>query len=135
MVKVNETIKGSCLCNNINYEVNGSLRPVCYCHCGQCRKTSGHFVAATQCELKEISIDGEVTWYASSSSAQRGFCAKCGSQLFWKPENGTKLSIFAGSLDNPPSSIKANSQLFSSAKSDYYDLPDVEQIGQETLKR
>ena len=38
---------GSCLCGEVAYEVTGPLRPVVNCHCLQCRKTTGHFMAAT----------------------------------------------------------------------------------------
>ena len=36
-----------CLCGVVRYEVRGPLRPVIACHCTQCRRTSGPFVAAT----------------------------------------------------------------------------------------
>ena len=38
-----------CLCKGVHYEVHGPLRPVVFCHCEMCRRTSGHFVAATAC--------------------------------------------------------------------------------------
>jgi hypothetical protein len=37
---------GGCLCGAVRYEVRGPLRPVVYCHCTQCRRTSGHFSAS-----------------------------------------------------------------------------------------
>ena len=39
--------KGSCLCGGVEYELHGPLRDVLACHCIQCRKTSGHYWAAT----------------------------------------------------------------------------------------
>ena len=39
-----------------------------------------------------------MTWYRSSPEARRGFCATCGSQLFWDGP-GANLSIMAGALD------------------------------------
>ena len=65
---------GSCLCGAVTYRVNGALRPVVACHCIQCRKTSGHYVAATSARREAIEITGEVTWFRSSESALRGFC-------------------------------------------------------------
>ncbi|WP_442475962.1 GFA family protein [Roseovarius litorisediminis] len=41
-------MRGSCQCGAVRYEVAGPLRQVVGCHCSQCRKTSGHYVAATQ---------------------------------------------------------------------------------------
>ncbi|MEO1919583.1 MAG: GFA family protein, partial [Paracoccaceae bacterium] len=89
---------GGCLCGAVTYEVDGPLRPVVNCHCRQCRKTSGHHVAATSAARDQIRTSGEVTWYQSSDTARRGFCAACGSNLFWDGA-GDNLSIFAGTLD------------------------------------
>lgn len=128
--------QGSCLCGRVTYEVKGELRNVCYCHCTQCRKTSGHFVASTQCLLQDITINEEsITWYRSSDTATRGFCRVCGSQMFWKPEGGERISIFAGSLDGNTSDIAVDSQICYDTKGDYYELPSVPCLGQESLKR
>ena len=34
---------GGCECGAVRYEVRGPLREVIDCHCGQCRRTHGHF--------------------------------------------------------------------------------------------
>ena len=127
--------KGSCLCGNVRYQVEGEMRPVCYCHCNQCRKMSGHFVAASQCQLSDISIEGDVTWYQSSDTARRGFCAICSSSLFWQPTDGDRVSIFAGTIDGDTSGIIADKQLCSETKGEYYQLPDVPTVDQGDLQR
>ena len=38
---------GGCLCGGVRYRVAGRLLPVVACHCGQCRRTLGHFGAYT----------------------------------------------------------------------------------------
>ena len=77
---------GSCLCGAVHFETEAPLRKVQLCHCGQCRKTSGHYWAATQVPTDALTIHGDsaLTWYQSSSQAQRGFCHICGSSLFWQ---------------------------------------------------
>ncbi len=45
-------MKGSCHCGAVEYQATGALRSVVGCHCTQCRKFTGHFVAATQSALK-----------------------------------------------------------------------------------
>ena len=91
---------GSCLCGAVSYKVSGPLRPVIACHCTQCRKASGHHVAATSAPREAVEITGEISWFRSSENARRGFCPICGSNLFWDGP-GTNLSIFAGTLDPP----------------------------------
>jgi len=113
---------GGCLCGAVIYVVNGPLRDVVACHCTQCRKTSGHHVAATSCHRDDIEVTGKVTWYQSSDTARRGFCGVCGSNLFWDGP-GVNLSIFAGTLDGP-TGIKMAGHIFCADKGDYYELGD-----------
>lgn len=113
---------GSCLCGAVTYNVSAPLRPVIACHCQQCRKTSGHFVAATSAPRESVNIHGEPTWYASSDTARRAFCPTCGSQLFWDGP-GENLSIFAGTLDEHGDLALAG-HIFCADKGTYYKLTD-----------
>lgn len=128
-----QTTGGHCLCGAVSYEVDGELRPVMYCHCEQCRRTSGHFVAATGCRPEQLAITGEenIKWFRSSATAQRGFCEHCGSSLFWKPDHGEHWSIWAGTL-NRPTKLRASQHIYVHMKSDYYDIDDgLPQFGQD----
>ena len=116
---------GSCLCGGVAYEVTGELSQVDYCHCTQCRKTSGHFVAAASCrpEALRLVADSSLTWYPSSASADRGFCKVCGSSVFWKPKHGGHVSVMAGTLD-APTGLRAVEHIFVADASDYYSIAD-----------
>ena len=129
-------MQGGCLCGAVRYEIDGEARSVVACHCRQCRKTSGHYVAATQVADADLTIDGKaaITWYRSSDIAERGFCGTCGSQLFWRRHGGTYMSIFAGTLDEP-TGLVMDRQLYPESKGDYYPLPDLEAIEQSDLAR
>jgi hypothetical protein len=118
---------GGCLCGGVRYTVRGALRAVIACHCSQCRRTSGHFVAATGAESNRITFEKceTLVWFASSSRAERGFCGRCGSNLFWRPFKDDRgwTSIMAGSLD-PPTQLKLQQHIFVANKSDYYEIED-----------
>ncbi len=114
---------GGCLCGAVRYRVAGPLRDVVACHCTQCRRTSGHHVAATQALERDMDIVGRVTWYASSKAARRGFCGICGANLFWQPVGGAAISIMAGTLD-APTGLRLRGHIFVAEKADYYTLPD-----------
>jgi hypothetical protein len=75
-------------------------------------------VAATS--VLRTGVTGAPRWYASSSQACCGFCAKCGSQLFWDGK-GTHLSIFAGSIDGA-TGVKMAGHIFCTDKGDYYEI-------------
>ena len=117
-----EVHRGSCLCGQVAYSVRGPLRPVVACHCGQCRKTSGHHVAATSAPRDAVEIFGEPRWYESSVTARRGFCGICGSNLFWDGP-GENLSIFAGTLDGP-TGLGLAGHIYCAHKGDYYEIAD-----------
>ena len=114
--------RGSCLCGQISFEVSGPLRPVVACHCSQCRKASGHFFAATSAHRDHVAIEGEVSWFRSSDTARRGFCPRCGSNLFWDGP-GENLSILAGALENP-TGLKLIGHIYCADKGDYYEITD-----------
>ncbi len=116
---------GSCMCGAVHYRVSGPLRPIIACHCIQCRKSSGHYVAATACPSEDLQIDGDtLQWFASSSEAERGFCSRCGSNLFWRRLGTNSTFIWAGSIDGP-TGLQIAQQMFTGSKGDYYDLPDA----------
>ena len=117
--------RGSCLCGAVSYEIAGPLRPVVGCHCRQCRKTSGHYVAATQGAWKDLVFEREtgLAWFRSSDIASRGFCRECGSSLFWRRHDDDLVSIMAGSLDAPTDLVMA-CHILTETKGDYYRITD-----------
>ncbi|MFN7092033.1 MAG: GFA family protein [Allorhizobium sp.] len=124
---------GGCLCGSVIHEVQGRLRPVVACHCHQCRKSSGHYVAATQVLHRDLTIRGDtLKWFRSSQTAERGFCSVCGSNLFWRRFDSGHISIFAGTIDGA-TGLRIESQLYPESAGDYYDLPEVHIIEQDTL--
>jgi len=85
---------------------------------------------ATSAPDDAITISGEqyLKWYHASDDAKRGFCAECGSALFWKHEHETATSIMAGCFD-APTDLKVVKHIFMADKGDYYDISDgVEQF-------
>ena len=123
---MSEIRTGGCLCGAVTYSVEGPMRPVIACHCTQCRKTSGHHVAATSAPRAAVRIAGAgaVTWYESTPGHRRGFCARCGSNLFWDSDGANTLSIFAGTIDGA-TGLRTAGHIYCADKGDYYDLDDA----------
>jgi len=118
------TASGGCLCGAVRYEVRAPLRQVIYCHCHSCRRTSGHFVAATACPRGDLTVTGDaLRWYDSSSWARRGFCSRCGSNLFWEARGKDQVSIMAGSLDSD-AGLTAREHIFVAEQGGYYRVGD-----------
>jgi hypothetical protein len=116
---------GSCLCGGVAYEVEGPLREVIGCHCTQCRKQTGHYMAATAAKLGKFRIirDKGLRWYRSSDMAERGFCQICGSTLFWQGKGRDYVAIAAGTVDGETGQRIAG-HIFCADKGDYYDIAD-----------
>ena len=123
MAVQSQSVSGSCLCGGVRYEVDQFERGVVACHCTQCRKTSGHFVAATQATHDNLRMIAERTlkWYRSSDMAERGFCTECGSNLFWRKIGDDVTSIMAGTL-NGPTGLAMQSHIYADDIGDYYTL-------------
>jgi hypothetical protein len=117
--------RGRCLCGAVQFEVHGPLRPIIYCHCTMCRRSSGHYVAATACAPRDLELKCSegLRWYQSSAAARRGFCMHCGSQLFWEPRQGAHVSIMAGALDGR-TGLTASEHIFVADAADYYRILD-----------
>lgn len=122
---MSESHHGGCLCGAVRYTITGPLRDIVACHCSQCRRTSGHFVAATSAPAAALTVERDtgLAWYRSSDTAERGFCRVCGGNLFWRMLGSKDVSVMAGTLD-APTGLRISKHIFVADKSDYYTLED-----------
>lgn len=122
---IRKKLTGSCLCGSVQFEIDAPIRPVVSCYCSECRKTSGNYVSATRVPDSQFNLlkSEGLHWY-ENDLAQRGFCAECGSNLFWrgKPENG-HVSVMAGCLE-PKNGLKVEAHIYVADKSDFHEIPD-----------
>ena len=117
--------QGSCLCQGVSYEIRGVLDNVIACHCIQCRKTSGHYLAATATDPAALTFthQASLTWYESTPGHKRGFCNRCGSSLFWKAEDRNYLAVCAGTLDSAVD-IQLDRHIYTANQGSYYKIED-----------
>ena len=98
-----ETWTGGCLCGALRYEATVTKPENWYCHCRMCQKATGTAVSTSAIiKKKQLRIlKGTPKFYQSSSSIERGFCADCGSPMFFRPIGEDWVSILSGTLDDP----------------------------------
>lgn len=120
-----EKSTGRCACGGVAYEVNGPLRQIVACHCEQCRRTSGHYVAATATRRQYFRLitRGNLKWFEAIAGYRRGFCGDCGASLFFEEVGGDRVSIAAGSLDSGEGLFIA-AQLYTAEKGRYYNIDE-----------
>ena len=99
-----ELHEGGCICGAIRYRVYGPPAMVAYCHCEDCRKSSGSVVSVLAGFAREgfELVRGNPASFAATEAVHRGFCSSCGAPLFYEngnfPEN---VYIQIGSFDDP----------------------------------
>lgn len=90
-------VTGGCLCGAVRFTATLPSRALTVCWCTQClRQNSGPLVTAADAEAWQIT--GEVAAFRASDHASRGFCAACGSTIFWQ-EDGDGPAFALGALD------------------------------------
>ena len=125
---------GGCLCGAVRYRVTADPIRAVICHCGLCRKVSGApLMSFVHFPLEAFTwVEGAPTRYRSSSDAERGFCAACGSTLtMHESVLGDRVQVSLGSLDRaedvrPDDHVWTESQLTWLRIED--DLPRFPQI-------
>lgn len=98
---------GGCSCGGVRFYTSGNLRPIRICHCGQCQKQTSSYYRSTSSANEDFHLvkSNTLKWYPSSETAERGFCERCGSVLFWRmtqsdnPADLDRVSIQMGVFD------------------------------------
>ena len=117
-----QAITASCLCDAIRITANTPGNSVGACHCNMCRTWGGGPLLAIDCGT-EVSIEGKehMTVYDSSAWAERGFCSRCGSHLFYRIKANQQYAIPAGLFDEDPA-VDFDHQVFIDEKPAYYSF-------------
>lgn len=69
-----------------------------------------------------IEDGGNLAWFKSSDWASRGFCAACGSSLFYRIDGETPEYILAAGAFDDQSAFELENQIFIDSKPAYYDF-------------
>ena len=102
------SVKGSCLCGGVKYEVSGDVERFYHCHCQRCRKTTGTGNASNLLMTPQTAI----TWLQGEELLARYkvpeaerfyncFCKNCGAPMPRVVPELDGVLIGAGSLDSP----------------------------------
>ena len=114
---------GRCLCGAVTYTATLAKAEMSACHCGMCRRWSGGVLLSVG--TAGVELEGDVATYPSSDWAERGFCPKCGTSLFFRmtaPEKYAGFtSIMFGTLDDQ-SGIELAVEWFSDRRPDAITL-------------
>ncbi|MBO9518275.1 MAG: GFA family protein [Porphyrobacter sp.] len=116
----NHPIEGHCLCGAVTVRGTPVRRHVEACHCEMCRRWNGIAFLGTQFGT-DFALSGEehVVRYRSSDWAERGFCGRCGSSLFYHYiPNGNHA--FTAGLFPDDAFLPLSEEIFIDEKPAYY---------------
>lgn len=96
---------GGCQCGAVRYRATSAIGYPHICHCRMCQKASGnYFLPLGSVDISSFEITrGEPQWFFSSEVVRRGFCATCGTPLFYDVPRSGSINVTLGSLDEPES--------------------------------
>lgn len=113
---------GGCLCGAIRFRAQPEKPEVAACHCSMCQKWSGGPLFALDCGANfQIENKQHLGIYKSSEWAERGFCKKCGSSVFWRLLHQDSNYIPAAAFDNL-NDVSFTHEIFIDNKPGYYDF-------------
>lgn len=118
---------GGCNCGAVRFEITSEPTQTGACHCGMCRKFSGGVflgVAVPNGGMVLTEQDG-LAIYASSPWAERAFCKRCGSSLFYRvtapgPLQG-ECHVGLGCFDDP-NGLALSGEIYIDRKPDGYSF-------------
>jgi hypothetical protein len=112
-------MKGSCLCGSVSI-VAADHTAMSACHCGMCRRWGGGPFLSVHCG-SDMKLTGteHVTVFKSSDWAERGFCANCGTHLYYRLLATDEYVVPAG-LFQEAAPFEFEEQIFIDQKPGYY---------------
>lgn len=124
------SIRGSCLCGSVAFEIDGKTSPIGQCHCSKCRKVSG--------------TDGNAVFYANvdnfrwlrgeqnirsyhvpdGNGWQSSFCGTCGSPVPHTDNDDKIYFVPAGLLDDDPGHRGYAAHVHVASKAPWVEITD-----------
>ncbi len=112
-----------CLCGAVSFVAEIETTDFGVCHCKMCQRWSSGPSLTADAAINNLTGENDITFYQSSEWAQRAFCSKCGSNLWYEiiaegPNFGAKY-MSAGVIDDL-GGMKLATEIFIEEKPDAY---------------
>ena len=114
-----EALTGGCQCGAVRFRAEG-VGGSGVCHCRMCQKAFGSFFAPLVTAQRVTWTRGEPSAWRSSNRARRGFCAQCGTPLFYQVDRSTEFEMAVGAFDDPEA-VAPEHQVNPNDKLSFYD--------------
>ena len=92
---------GQCLCGAVTFTADHVESNYHACHCSMCRRWTGSPLFGVSADGVAFNGEENLTRFPSSEHAERGFCSKCGSNLFYFFTPTGNYFMCVGAFDDP----------------------------------
>ncbi len=116
--------KGTCLCGGVKIVAKTAENNVGACHCHTCRKWAGGPFMGIDCG-SDVSFEGKenISVFDSSEWAERAFCNKCGTHVYYRLKDNNQHIIPIG-LFSDVEGLVFDHQVFIDQKPAYYSFAE-----------
>lgn len=117
-----EAMRGGCLCGAVRFETTLTATESHACHCEICRRWVGSALVCVTVPPDDIRFEGaeNIRSYRSSEWAERAWCERCGTTLYYHllvgPQN---YEVALGAFD-APNGVPMTLEIFIDRKPDGY---------------
>jgi len=125
---------GQCLCGAVSFKAVDMSDTFSACYCDSCQRWAGGPYMGASVKTENLEVDGSenIGIIKTTSFAERAFCKKCGSGIWWRLTYGQYVgstSIPIGLLDDR-SGLTLSDEMYSDYKDHTNERP--ENVGQMT---
>lgn len=128
---------GRCLCGEIEIQALEAPHAVGACHCNMCRRWGGGPFMELACGTSvRFSSEENISIFSSSDWAERGFCKRCGTHLFYRLKQTGQHMVPVGLFDDDDG-LRFETQVFVDERPSYYDFANEtsDMTGQEIFEK
>ena len=120
------TLTGACCCRSVRFNVADAFRYAAYCHCSNCRRTTGlafkPFAGIERARLAVVEGQDRLLIFGDEN-ANDTHCAVCGSLLYSVVRDGAFVHVAMGALVDDPS-IRPDRHIFVGSKAPWFTIAD-----------
>jgi hypothetical protein len=119
-------LAGKCFCGAVAYTVADEFLYAAYCHCSNCRRTTGSafkpFAGIEREKLVLSKKHGDLMIFGEHDGNDT-HCNACGSLLYSVVRDGAYIHVAMGTLVDVPS-IRPNKHIFVGSKAPWFTITD-----------
>ena len=121
-----DTLTGKCFCGAVEYSVPDAFQYALYCHCSNCRRTTGSaFKPFAGIERAKFAVTkgADSLMIYGGDKAHDAHCGQCGSLLYSVVRDALWVHVSMGTLVDPPS-IRPSGHIFVGSKAPWFTITD-----------